>query len=77
MNILKKLTITLCMLSNFSGFLLSSAGFFQKLTFSKNSFRNTIRVANGFDPDQDRRSVGPDLDPNCLQRLSADEKMKD
>ena len=42
--------------------------------FSKNSFRNTIRVSNGCDPDQERHSVGPDLDPNCLQRLSADDK---
>ena len=25
-------------------------------------------------PDRDRRSVGPDLGPNCLQRLSADDK---
>ena len=24
------------------------------------------------DPDQARRSVGPDLGPNCLQKLSAD-----
>ena len=47
---------------------------FSKLTFSKNSFRNTIRVANGLDPDQDRQSVGPDLGPNCLQKLSADDK---
>ena len=47
--------------------------FFSKSTFSKNSFRNTIRVSNGLDPDQDRRSVGPDLGPNCLQRLSADD----
>ena len=31
-----------------------------------------IRVSNGKDPDQDRRFVSPDLDPNCLQRLSAD-----
>ena len=36
--------------------LLSSAVFF---TFSKKSFRNTITVSSG-------------LDPNCLQRLSAD-----
>ena len=35
--------------------------------FSKYS----IRVSNGSDPDQDRRSVGPDLGSNCLQRLSA------
>ena len=27
----------------------------------------------GLDPDQDRLSVGPDLGPNCLQRLSADD----
>ena len=31
---------------------------------------NTIRVSNSVDPDQDRHSVGPDLGPNCLQRLS-------
>ena len=29
-------------------------------------------MANGLDPDQDRRSVGPDLGSNGLQRLSAD-----
>ena len=46
-----------------------------KLSFSKNSFRNTIRVSNSFDPDQDGCSVGPDLDPNCLQRLSAEDKL--
>ena len=27
-------------------------------------------MSNVLDPDQDRRSVGPDLSPNCLQRLS-------
>ena len=31
---------------------------------------------NGFDPDQDRLSVGPDLGPNWLQRLSADDKAR-
>ena len=30
-------------------------------------------MSNGLDPDQDRQS--PDLDPNCLQRLSADNKI--
>ena len=29
-------------------------------------------MSNGLDPDQDRQNVGPDLGPNCLQRLSAD-----
>ena len=33
-----------------------------------------IRVSNGLDPDQDRRYVGPDLGPSCLQRLSADDR---
>ena len=28
-------------------------------------------MSNGLDPDQDRHSVGPDLGPNSLQRLSA------
>ena len=65
--------LTLCMPGNFSCLCLSSADIFSKLTFSKNSFRNTTRVSNGFDPDQDRLSVGPDLGQNCLQRLSADD----
>ena len=56
-------------------FLLSSADFFSKLIFSKNSFRHTIKVSNALDPDQDRRSVGPDLGPNRLQRLSADDEV--
>ena len=30
-------------------------------------------MANSLDPDQARHFVGPDLDPNCLQRLSADD----
>ena len=49
--------------------LLSSAIFLAKV-----SFRNTIRVSDSLDPGQDRHSVGPDLGPNCLQRLSADDK---
>ena len=52
---------------------LPSADFFSKSTFSKNSFRNTIRVSNSLDPDQAQHFVGPDLGPNCLQRLSADD----
>ena len=47
--------------------------FFQKEMFSKNSIRNTITVSNSLDPDQARRYVGPDLDPNCLQSSSADD----
>ena len=40
--------------------LLSSAVLFLKSTFSKNYFRNTIRLSNSLDPDQGS---------NCLQRL--------
>ena len=50
--------------------------FFSKSTFSKNSFRNTIRVSNSLDPDQVRRFVWPDLGPNCMQKLSADNKRR-
>ena len=50
--------------------LLLSADFFQNKLFM-----NIIRVSNGLDPDQDHDSVGPDLGPNCLQRLSADDKI--
>ena len=50
--------------------LLSSADFFQNINFFKISFRNTIRVLNGWDPDH----VGSDLGPNRLKRLSADDK---
>ena len=47
---------------------------FSKLTFFKNSFKNTIRVSNGLYPDQNRRSVGTELGANYLQRLSVDKK---
>ena len=30
-------------------------------------------MSNRLDPEQARHSVGPDLDQNCLQRLSADD----
>ena len=32
-------------------------------------------MSNSLNPDQDRCFVGPDLGPNCLQRLSADDKV--
>ena len=40
--------------------------------FFLNSFKKTIGIFNSLDPDQARRFVGPDLGPNCLPRLSAD-----
>ena len=41
----------------------------RKLNFSKNSFKNTIRVSNSLEPDQHHHYVGPVLGPSCLQRL--------
>ena len=32
-------------------------------------------MSNSLDPDQARHFVRPDLDPNCLRRLSADDKV--
>ena len=54
--------------------LLLSSDFFQNYFFSKKSFRNTFRVSNGLDSDQDQHFVSPDMGPNCLQRLAADHK---
>ena len=44
---------------------------FSKLTFSKNSFRNTFKVSSSLNPDQPRPIIGP----ICLQRLSAEDKI--
>ena len=41
-----------------------------KLTFSKHSFRNTIRVSNVLDHDQDRHFVGPDLGPKPFAKIT-------
>ena len=56
--------------------ILSSADFFSKSNFSKNSFRNSVRLSNKLDPYQARRYVGSDLGSNCLQMLSADDTGK-
>ena len=64
----------LCMLANFSCICCCLLTFFFKSNFFKNYFRNMIRVSSSLDPDQYRHSVGPDLGPNCLQRLLADDK---
>ena len=55
------------LLGNFHDFLSSEDFFFQNLTFSKNSFRNTYQSVKQF--------VGPDLVPNCLQRSAAVDKI--
>ena len=51
---------------------LSSADFF-KVNFFEKFFQEHYQSVKQFlDPDQARHFVGPDLGPNCLQRLSAD-----
>ena len=52
---------------NFPAFL-SSGDFLSKSTFSKNSFRNVIRVSNSMD------SVGPDLGPDFAKVISSQHK---
>ena len=63
--------------ARFSGFwvilmrLLSSVIFLTKI-----SIRNTIRVSIDLDSDHDRRFVGPDLGPYCLEMLSTNDKYR-
>ena len=59
--------------------MLSADFFFSKSIFSKSFLGNTIGESNCLDPDQDRRSVGLVLDPNCLQRYkryTAEDKIR-
>ena len=39
----------------------------------KINFLGITSVSNSLDSDQAGHFVGPDLDPNCLQRISADD----
>ena len=57
-------------------FFMSSVDIISKLIFSKKYFRNTIRVSNGLDPDQNQQSGRPDPGTNCFQRLSAVDKSR-
>ena len=54
------------MLGNLACFFAVRLFFFSRLTFLKNSVRNTIKVSNSLDPDQVQFFVGPDLGSNCL-----------
>ena len=51
---------------------LSSAYFFQHQLFRNILSGIRSECQTGLDPDQAQPSVGPDLGPNCLQKLSAD-----
>ena len=58
---------TCCKLGNFYAF--SFADFFQNLFFSEIFFRNTIRVSNNCDPDQNQDSVSPDLGSKLFAKV--------
>ena len=47
-----------------------------KTNFSQQIFHEhyTIKVSNALEPDHDTHLVGPNLGPNCLQKLSAEDK---
>ena len=64
---------TLCMLGNFACFCRLLIFFFQNHLFLQNLVSRITSVSNNLYPDQDRLLVGPDLGPNCLQRLSSDD----
>ena len=49
--------------------------FFQNQLFGKIP-SGMPSLSNSLDPDQARHIVGPDLGPNCLQRLSADDNSR-
>ena len=57
----------------FSHAFLSSADFFSNQFFQNYNFRSTTRVSNSLELDQAECFVRPDLGPNCLQRISADD----
>ena len=46
------------------------------VSFSQNSFRNSLKVSNSLDLDQVDKIVQSDLVPNSLQRLSADDRIQ-
>ena len=64
------LSLTGCMLGIFFMLLLSSVVFFN-INFKKN-----LSGPNGLNPDQDLHFLGPDLGPNCFQRLSTVDKSR-
>ena len=64
------------MQGNFSGFCGGLLIFF-KNNFFKKIFQEHYQSVKCFlNSDQDQHSVGPDMGPNCLQRLSTDIKSR-
>ena len=66
----QNVSLTLCMLGNFSYFCCRLLTFF-KINFFKKFFQENSQSFKRFGSRSGRRSVSPDLGPNCLQKLSA------
>ena len=64
-------SLNLCILGNFHAFVVG-CWLFWKDIFSKNSYRNTIRVLHSLDQDQ---NVRPNLGPNSLLKFWVDDKI--
>ena len=64
--IIKNTQLTHSLQGNFVCFL------FADFVIEKKSYRNTISASNSLNPDQAGHIVRPNLCPNCLQSLSAD-----
>ena len=67
--------LTLCMLGNFTAFLVVCR-FFVKIYVFKKFFQECCKHVKQCDLDKVRHFVGLDLGPNCLQRQTADEKSR-
>ena len=63
--------LTLCKLGKFSCF---SCCLLHLYMYIASRFFNKKNPKNSFKEHSQNHPVGPDLDPNCLQRLSADDK---
>ena len=70
----QKVSLTHCMLGNFPYLRCRLLTFFQNDSFLILGGTLSAWLSNGSDPYQDQHSVDPDLGPNCLQRVSADDK---
>ena len=46
------------------------------VSFSQDSFRNSLKVSNSLDLNHVEKIVWSDLDQNSLQRLSADDRIQ-
>ena len=70
--------LTLCMLGNFACYFVICGFFFLffLIIFFKKIFQEYHQSVKQFESRSGIHFVGPDLGPNCLKRLSADDKSR-